>query len=123
MVLLGILIFIGLLTPALLAFGLFHERLLVYLTFAQALGLSLAFTFLFFSSTLLYVVAVGNHAINSEKGGMYSALGITVLSFGIDLLYSYFNGLSLGDFVAALMLLYIAFFGYFIVARVRELNS
>lgn len=122
MVKLGVLILIGLLTPALLALGLFHESLLAHLSFAEALGLSLACTLIYFSSTLLYVVVIGNGSINGDKGYLCLALGITVLSFGIDLLYSYINQLTPGDFATALVLLYVFCFGYFIVIRVRELN-
>lgn len=122
MAMLGILIFIGLLMSALLMFGLFHGSLLGYFTPAEALGLSLALPFIYFSSTLLYIVVIGSSEISSEKASLYAALAVTVLSFGTDLLFSYFEQLTLGEFATALVLLYVFFFGYFIVARMREIN-
>lgn len=119
---LGSAVFIGLVGSAMLGFGLFHDSLLGYFTLVEALGLSLAFPFIFFSSTLLYMVVIGSSSINSERDCLYAALAVTVLSFGIDLLYSYFSGLTLGNFATALILFYIFFFGCFVLARIREIN-
>lgn len=119
---LGGMIFIGLIASALLGFDLFQSALLGYFTPIEALGLSLSLPFIYFSSTLLYVVLIGSNAINSERASLAIALILTVLAFGIDLAYCYLGGLSLDRFVTALMLLYTFFLGCFVFTRVRELT-
>lgn len=119
---LGGLIFIGLIVPALLALDLFQNSLPAYLSLAEALLLDLSLSFIYFSSTLFYVVILGSNAINNDRQCLYTALALTVLSFGIDLGYSYFARLTLGHFVTALLLLYVLFLACFALTRVRELN-
>lgn len=120
---LGGLILIGLTAPALLAFDLFQDSLPDYLSLVEALGLSLSLSFIYFSSTLFYVVIFDSNAITSDNQRLYTALALSVLSYGIDLGYSYFAQLTLGDFVIALILLYVFFMTCFIMMRVRELSS
>lgn len=118
---LGGLILIGLAAPALLGLDVFQHSLLGYFTLTEALGMSVSLSFIFFSSTLLYVVLLGNEAITSDRECLAVALAVTVVSFGIDLAYCYIGGLSLGDFVTALVALYTFFLGCFVLTRVREL--
>lgn len=119
---LGGMIFIGLIASALLGFDLFRASLLGYFTLLEALGLSLSLPFIFFSSTLLYVVLIGSNAITDERQSLILALALTLSSFGIDLAYCYIGGLSLGHFTTVLLLLYTFFLGCFVITRVRELT-
>lgn len=120
---LGGLLFLGLVSPPLVVFGLFQKQLLIYFTLAEAISLSFALTFIFFSSTLFYIVILANDAIRTDQQRLYATLLVTSVSFGIDLGYCYFRHLSFTFFATTIVSLYVFFLVCFLIAKVRELRS
>lgn len=120
---LGGLLFLGLVAPSLIVLHLFQAQLLVYFTLLEAIGLTFALTFIFFSSTLFYIVILANDSIRTDQQRLYATLLVTSISFGIDLGYCYVLKLSFSFFATTIVSLYVFFLVCFLIAKVRELRS
>lgn len=110
---------IGLLTPALLSLELFRASLFGHLPVVFIIFLCLAIPFLYFSFTLLYFFLLGASIIGNETEGIYAALFVTDLSFGIDLTFCFFWGLTVTNFLVALILIHLAFLSYLLFSHIR----